>query len=135
MHVAPRLQWELEAPDSAHSPIHVKERLRKSLSFWKEEIQAPLVILDTIRSGYVLPLVSEPTAFSCRNQASALVHVEFMQLQSVHELLVTGCIQEVPTQPHTCSPTSVVVSSAGKKRLVYQSQTLEQVPVETKVSI
>ena len=50
----------------------VKGRLQEHLSFWKEELQAPSFVLHTIESGCVLPLKSEPTPFSRRNQQSAL---------------------------------------------------------------
>ena len=74
-------------------------------------------MLSTIKTGYVLPLKSEPTPFSKQNQASARLHAQFVH-QSVAELLVGGCIREVPEQPYICSPFSVVTGSGAKKRLV-----------------
>ncbi len=76
-------------------PACVKGRLRKSLKFWKEELEAPAFVIDTIETGYVLPLKSALTPFSRRNQTSAMCNGEFMQ-QSVADLLAGGCIREVP---------------------------------------
>ncbi len=111
--------WEAEdlEPGSRLPPACVKGRLRKSLKFWKEELEAPAFVIDTIETGYVLPLKSAPTPFSRRNQTSAMCSREFVQ-QSVADLLAGGCISEVPQEPYICSPLSVVESSGGKKRLV-----------------
>ena len=70
-----------------------------------------------IESGYVLPLMSEPTPFWGRNQVSALQNVEFVD-QCVDEFLKSSCIKELGTAPCVCSPLSVVESNSGKKRLV-----------------
>ena len=106
--------WEVEAlsPVQRESQPKVKGRLRERLQFWKEHLQAPAFILDTIDSGYVLPLKSEPTPHSRPNQASTVANASFVQ-QTVDE-----CVQEVPSSPYVCSPLSVVESGSGKKRLV-----------------
>ena len=43
------------------STFSVKGRLKAQLAFRKEGLNAPLVLLNVIESGYVLPLMSEPT--------------------------------------------------------------------------
>ncbi len=98
-------------------PLPLKGRLRSSLQFWREELQAPPFVLGIIESGYVLPLKAEPTPYSRKNQVSAFQNGAFVQ-ESINDLLATGCILEVPSAPHIRSPLSVVVSSSGKKRLV-----------------
>ena len=75
------------------------------------------MVLETIASGYVLPLMSEPAPYPHRNLASALLAKEFVQ-RSVTELMLGGCMHEVPLQPQICSLLSVVESGSGKKRLV-----------------
>ena len=60
---------------------------------------------------------NQSTPFARKNQASADANGAFVG-QSVSELLASGCIQEVASAPHICSPLSVVESSTGKKRLV-----------------
>ena len=45
-------------------PAVVKGRLRAHLSFWVE-IGAPPWVLDTIRSGYVIPFESTPSGIAC----------------------------------------------------------------------
>ena len=97
--------------------VSVKGRLAKHISFWKDTIQASSFILNTIQSGYVLPLQEEPTRFSRPNQASALRNADFVS-QAIDELLCDGRVKEVQVQPHVCSPLSVVESASGKKRLV-----------------
>ena len=106
--------WEVETPEPQETPLVVKGRLKEHLSYWREELQAPPPILDIIEHGYVLPLKSEPTPFARKNQASADTNGAFVG-QSVSELLASGCIQEVASAPHICSPLSVVESSTGKK--------------------
>ncbi len=106
--------WEME---EASAPIGVKGRLRNSLSFWRDELRAPQSVLDIIDRGYVLPLISEPTAFTRKNQASANTNKMFVE-QCIDDLVVQGCIREVTTAPHIGSPLSVVEGSTGKKRLV-----------------
>ena len=108
--------WEAETTEPA-STGPVKGRLKERRMFWKEEIQAPTFVLDTIEAGYVLPLKTNPTPFSRQNQASALGNAEFVE-ESVAGLLTSGCIKEVDSIPYICSPLSVVESSGGKKRLV-----------------
>ena len=111
--------WELENqdPQSQPVPITVKGRLRESIQFWEEQLQAPDAVLNTIKSGYVLPLKSEPTPFRGNNHASAYANFGFVQ-QSVEELVASLCVLEVSDPPYICSPLSVVESSTGKRRLV-----------------
>ena len=109
--------WEAEAREPGAQVTYVKGRLRERLQFWRDEIEAPASVLDTIEGGYVLPLMSQPTPFSCRNHKSTSLHAEFVQ-QSVADFLAGNCIKEVPGEPFICSSLSVVESSGGKKRLV-----------------
>ena len=106
--------WEHEGVSET---LSVKGRLAKHISFWRDTLQASPFILDTIQSGYVMPLQEEPTRFSRPNQASALRNADFVS-QAIDELLLDGRVREVQVQPHVCSPLSIVVSPSGKKRLV-----------------
>lgn len=98
-------------------PVKVKGRLKERLSFWREVLEAPPPVLDIIERGYVLPLLSEPTPYKQKNQASAAENCNFVD-QSIAELLDTGCVRVAASTPVVCSPLSVVTSSSGKKRLV-----------------
>ena len=80
-------------------------------------LHAPPVVLNVIESGYVLPLMSEPTPFSGKNQLSAIQNAEFVD-QCIAELLSSSCIEELDVAPYICSPLSVVENGLGKKRLV-----------------
>ena len=70
-----------------------------------------------IQSGYVLPLMSEPTPFHGRNQASAFESAEFVS-QCIAELVSGGCVRELEMAPVFCSPLSVVENGVGKTRFV-----------------
>ena len=48
---------------------------------------------------------------------SALQNSEFVD-QCIEELLNSACVKELDTDPHICSPLSLVENSMGKKRLV-----------------
>ena len=95
----------------------VKGRLKRCIAFWENEIKAPATILRIIKHGYVLPLKSEPSAYSRMNHRSAVENSTFVH-GSVSDLLASGCVVEVPALPHICSPLSVVEGNSGKKRLV-----------------
>ena len=113
--------WELEQSvySTAESiPVtSVQGRLKQNISFWREVLVAPETVLKTIESGYVLPLISNPTPYFRPNQQSALDNADFVE-QSVSDLLSNRCVKQIGTIPCICSPLSVVVSSSGKKRLV-----------------
>ena len=83
--------WEIELSPPSCS---VKGRLRKHLSFWKTELNASSMVLNTIETGYVLPLKSEPSEYHRGNQVSALRNDDFVQ-QCIQELTDTGCIEVV----------------------------------------
>ena len=53
-------------------------------------------------------------------------------MKSVEELQNNHCIQQVKSQPHICSPLSVVTNRAGKKRLVLNLQFLNQFVLKEK---
>ena len=112
------LGWEIESV-GMYGPcsVVVKGRLKEHVSFWKDTIRAPATIIDTIKSGYVLPLKSEPTTYVCKNHQTANRNCSFVG-SSISELCAMRCVVKVSDMPHICSPLSVVESSSGKKRLV-----------------
>ena len=103
----------------------IKGRLKEMLDFWRDELEAPAFILDVIEHGYVLPLKSEPTPFIGKNQASVFDNEEF-ESDSLEELLVAGCIQQVAFVPYACSPLSVVKCKFEEKRLVLNLRDLNK---------
>ena len=106
--------WEHERASNA---VSVKGSLAKNVGFWRDIIQGSLYILDIVQSGFVMPFHQEPTSCFCLTPASALANVDFV-CQAIDELVADGHVIEAAMQPHVCSPLSVVVNSAGKKRLV-----------------
>ena len=95
----------------------VKGRLSEHVSYWIEQLKAPKWIIDVIKEGYVLPLLTEPTVYRKANQKSALNNIEFVD-NAVSDLVQGGYVEPVVSIPHVCSPLSVVENSSGKKRLV-----------------
>ena len=57
--------WDYE--ESGHQIPDVQGRLTANIKFWEQESQAPSLMLDWIRQGYKLPLLSLPDFFE-RNQ-------------------------------------------------------------------
>ena len=107
--------WESE--QGVTQIMDVQGSLREKLSFWEHVLKAPSPIIECIRDGYKLPLLSTPAPFSGSNQSSALESAEFVT-SALSELLVNRCIRKVNDKPRICSPLSVVRNSEGKERLV-----------------
>ena len=80
-------------------------------------LKAPSPIVSIVRQGYILPFVSVPEQRFFKNQKSAFVHREFVT-ETIAELLLNHCIEQVETRPWVCSPLLVVVGNSGKKHLV-----------------
>ena len=103
----------------------VKGRLHQSLEFWREKLQASPFVIGCIEEGYKLPLLYEPPQYREENQGSTGLHEVFVT-EAVKELLAYECVVQVDTVPHICSPLSVVVGPADKKRLVLNLKYLNQ---------
>ena len=102
--------WELEQGQVTD----VKGKLKAHLSFWELKLQpAPWII----RESYKLPLLSIPEIFIRPNQTSALANREFVN-KAISELVQNRCVVKVASQPHICSPLSVVSNSRNKQPLV-----------------
>ena len=112
--------WELE--QNSIQVHDVQGRLKSNLIFWKEVLQAPVPIIETVSEGYKLPLLS---TYERRNQSSAHQHADFVS-SAITELMQSRCIQKVAFKPHICSPLSVVSNNAGKLRLVLNLRYLNQ---------
>ena len=103
----------------------VQGRLQACLTFWEHTLQPAPWIISCIREGYKLPLRSVPKSFIQPNQASALSNREFVT-QAISELEQNWCVVKVPSQPHICSPLSVVTNGKGKQRLVINLRYLNE---------
>ena len=93
--------------------MNVQGRLRKKLSFWREVLQAPPSILDSIEHGYRLPLKIIPLSHVHQNHRSTELHNDFVE-GVIHKLLEYCCFERVDHKPSECSPLSVVSNSTGK---------------------
>lgn len=105
--------WEIEQGQVTD----VQGKLRAHLSFWEHKLQPAPWIINCIKDGYKLPFRSMPKPYIRPNQASAIANREFVT-QAISELVQNRCVVKVSTQPHVCSPLSVVSNTMGKQRLV-----------------
>ena len=116
--------WEAEACVLV-SQDGVQSRLKHSLAFWKDVLQAPPPILECIENGYRLPLMFLPPSHSQTNHMSAELHHEFVD-EAKQNLVQNFCIIRMDQKPYLCSLLSVVENPSGKLRLVLNLQYLNQ---------
>ena len=104
----------------------VRGRLKAHIALWVR-IDAPEFILDTIRHGYKIPFIHEPTRMIMTNNNSAYVHRDFVE-EAIQELLASSRISEVHSkaQLHVINPLSVSVPASGKKRLILDLRKVNQ---------
>ena len=103
----------------------VQGRLRQSLAFWKDVLQAPPPIIECIEKGYRLPLKFLPPPHSQGNHKSTEIHHKFVD-EAIQNLVQNRCVIRVDQKPYVCSPLSVVSNSSGKSRLVLNLRYLNQ---------
>lgn len=107
--------WEVE--QEGPQITDVQGRLFTNLEFWEKVLEAPPPVIECIKEGYKLPLLSLPEQYMKPNHRSAQQNKEFVT-EAVSDLLKNRCIREVEGVPYVCSPLSVVISNSQKKRLV-----------------
>ena len=90
-------------------------RLKARVNRW-EEMGASDYILDTIRSGYKLPLLDTPEPRFFKNNKSAIKNSAFVS-QAILELLESGRVVKVVSPPKVVNPLSVF-ENGEKKRLI-----------------
>ena len=93
----------------------VKGRLKASINFWIDRLEAPEFVISMIREGYRIPFGTYPTRCFLKNNNSALKHPEFVE-SAILELLANGCIEEHATPPLCVNP--LTVAEGKKLRLV-----------------
>ena len=91
-------------------------RLRSCLNHW-EKSGASSFILDVVENGYKLPFKTLPKPVELGNNKSARDNADFVS-REIQNLLLKGCIREVPTAPTVINPLTVAINRVGKKRLV-----------------
>ena len=92
-----------------------KGRLKSSLNFWVEILDASDFVLEIIRRGYRLPFAEYPSQCFLKNNTSALQHPEFVA-EAISELLTNGCIVEHDVPQFCVNP--LTVAEGKKLRLV-----------------
>jgi len=114
------------------SENYVKGKLKESIEFWTQEIQANDDIISVIKNGFVLPFIAKPPFFIMKNNRSALENAAFVET-AINDLLVKNCAYEVPFVPHNVNPLSVAINASGKKRLILEVSVLNTFIKEEKV--
>lgn len=94
---------------------NVVGRLKSRLAQW-ELMGASDFILDTLRTGYKLPLIDTPPPRDFKNNKSALRNRDFVD-SAIDELLQSGRILKLDSPPKIVNPLSVSENGA-KKRLI-----------------
>ena len=97
------------------SKVAGSPRLKPSLNFWVEALDASDFMLEMIRRGYRLPFAQYPSQCFLKNNRSALQHPEFVA-EAITELLSNGCIVEHFVPPFCVNP--LTVAEGKKLRLV-----------------
>ena len=115
--------WEVE--QEGPQVTDVQGCLWVNLDFWEKVIEAPPPVIECIKEGYKLPLLSIPEQYMDPNHRSARQNQEFVT-SAVADLLKNRYIREVKGVPYVCSPLSAVVSNSQKKRLVMDLRYLNQ---------
>ena len=93
----------------------MKGRIKESLSFWRNTLQASDFVLSIIENGYRLPFSNYPSRCFLRNNLSALKHKQFVA-DAISELLSHSCIIEHEFPPYCINP--LTVAEGKKLRLV-----------------
>lgn len=94
----------------------VQGKLKAHLEFW-QQIGTSQFVLEILQYGYTIVFNELPLPFSIENRNSAFVYQDFVN-EAISELLVQGCIQEVPHYPEYCNPFHVAIQSSGKLHLI-----------------
>ena len=95
-----------------------------NIQFWEEVLEALPHIIDCIKKGYTLPLLSLPEPYRRPNHKSALQNRAFVS-QAISDLIHNRVVQVIEAPP-ICSPLSVIVNDPSKKRLVIDLRHLNQ---------
>ena len=115
-------RYDYVAPAPTDTP-NVLGRLRARVDRW-EEMGASEFILDTLKSGYKLPLVDNPDSKCFKNNKSALRNQIFVD-QAIEELQTSGRIIKVGEPPRIVNPLSVS-ENGEKKRLILDLRYVNQ---------
>ena len=101
--------------DNSVQKVTVKGSLRNHLDFWLK-INSNQYVIDVIKNGYKLPLITEPEPCHLKNNKSSLENPNFVK-QAIQELLDSGSIVESFSKPYVVNPLTVA-KNKEKCRLV-----------------
>ena len=113
---------EFDSPKTVGSP-NVMGRLKARVSQWAK-MGASDYILQTLETGYKLPLLDTPEPRLFKNNKSALRNGDFVET-AINELLDTGRIIKLRTAPKVVNPLSVS-ENGDKKRLILDLRYVNQ---------
>ena len=88
-----------KAPNSADiSPPTGVGRIARCFDFWNHVLKTSDFILNIIKSGYIIPFVSEPPSCNLKNNVSSLKHEQFVRAE-IEDLLAKGYVHELTEAP------------------------------------
>ena len=108
----------------------VKGRLRSCIPYW-EHLGANSVVLDILRGGYKIPLLSPPPTAYFENNRSALSERVFVDSEVI-ALLESGRVRELSAPPHIVNPLTVS-KPCDKLRLILDLTYLNDFVVKQKI--
>ena len=106
---------EFDSPKTVGSP-NVMGRLKARVSQWAK-MGASDYILQTLETGYKLPLLDTPEPRLFKNNKSALRNGDFVET-AINELLDTGRITKLRTAPKVVNPLSVTENGDKKRHIL-----------------
>ena len=91
-------------------------------NFWEKELLAPLWVLDTLKNGYEIPFLEQPSPYEERNNASARSNMPVVR-KILLEMIAQEVIEVVEQKPICVNPLGLVTkqtdSGESKYRLVW----------------
>ena len=103
--------WDFEEGQKAFEAGNIT----KHVEFWHENLKAPEFVLSILKHGHFLPFETFPPPSTEHNNKSSLRNKKFVE-DSIRQLLLSGCIEQVTEVPHCVNP--LTVAEGKKLRLV-----------------
>ena len=81
----------------------VQGRLKRSVKFWTQELHASEFVLNVIKDGYKILMVSFPERYYEHNNRSSLKYKSFVE-SAIEELLYKNLVKRMENRPLCCNP-------------------------------
>lgn len=95
--------------------ISVVGRLKENVQFW-QNITSSQMVIDTIKNGYSIPMIEQPSPICLANNKSSRDAPEFVRTE-INKLIASEAVVETMVRPYCVNPLTVA-QRKGKQRLV-----------------